>query len=185
MSLDTKTSKFAIVFNTKTGLPIVDSFIQEQLNTLFVEYSYILHDKDIDDCGIVKTLHYHLVCKTEKRCRIATIINKLSLALNLSPFNIQAKKCVSYVGAIQYLVHKNDKNKFQYDVDAIHSSIPREELELLIASDNDNITIDRLISVINECRTLTDVIKSVGLSNYIGYRNVIKDLWNDRLSSPH
>lgn len=178
MGLDSQVTKFGIVINLPNGreaLPLSDVLPQ-----LFSEWSFILHNKDFLPDGVKKTTHYHIVSKTTKRTRMATIINKLAELLKIDTLCISCRKCLSYTGAIQYLVHKNDKDKAQYPIDDIVSSINREELTLVIEADNHEITLDRLYYTIKHAHSLYDVMKEIGLSNYVGYRNVIKDLWAER-----
>lgn len=176
MALDSQCTKFNIVIN----LPVNTQFLllNKACNELFKEWSYIKHDKDRKDNGCLKTIHYHLVAKTNKRVRIATIINKLSELLNIDTMLITCKKCISYVGAIQYLIHKNDVDKYQYDRSLIDSSISPQDIDLILDSDNDTITMDTLVYAVKNCRNLAEVMQFIGLQHYVGYRNVIKDLWS-------
>jgi len=178
MGLDSQVTKFGIVINLPKGrqeLPLANVLPQ-----LFTEWSFILHNKDFLPDGVKKTTHYHVVSKTAKRTRIATIINKLAELLEIDTLCISCKKCLSYTGALQYLTHKNDKDKASYPVSDIVSSINNEELTLIIEADNQEITLDRLYYTIKHAKSLYDVMKEIGLSNYVGYRNVIKDLWAER-----
>lgn len=71
-------------------------------------YAYILHDKDED-----KKPHYHVLCFFRTQHSISAI-KKL---FNLENQSIQVIK--NKVGAIQYLIHKNDLEKYQYDINDI------------------------------------------------------------------
>lgn len=182
MGLETQCKKFAIVLNVPKGyeLDLYEKKLQKYCEETFIEYAFIKHDKDTTASGVLKVLHYHLLGMTEKRKRISTMINDIAEEMAIDRRLVSCKKCVSYTGAIQYLIHKNDLDKYQYKINDIFTNIPSEDLQMFMEEDNDNITIDRLIFVVKHSKSLTDIIKQIGLSHYLGYRNVIKDLWNER-----
>lgn len=180
MSLDSQTNKFNIVINLPNkGNKFTSLDLQSACTSLFKEYSFIFHDKDILESGELKVKHYHVVAKG-KRQRLITIINKLANLLNIDTTLVSCRKCVTYIGSLQYLIHKNDLEKYSYSESEIVTNMDKDDLHSLIISSNDDISLDRIINLVQNSRSLTEVIKEIGLSSYVGYRNVIIDLWRDR-----
>ena len=64
MSLDSQTNKFNIVINLPNkGTKFTSLDLQSACTTLFKEYSFIFHDKDVLENGELKVKHYHVVAK--------------------------------------------------------------------------------------------------------------------------
>lgn len=84
----------------------------------FDEFSYIEHDKDIDDNGVVKKLHIHWVGKLKNPRELKTIANKMGLAEH----DIEIVN--SYKGIIRYLIHADNEEKAQYNVSDIKTTMP-------------------------------------------------------------
>lgn len=84
----------------------------------FQEVAYILHDKDVED-GEPKKPHYHWVGRLRYGVVLKTIWNKLG------KFGVpknQIEYCKSFKGAVRYLIHADDIDKFQYSIDDVTSS---------------------------------------------------------------
>lgn len=73
--------------------------------------AFIYHDKDED-----KKAHYHLLCFFPTQHSLSAYAKKFEI----EEHNIQIIK--NKVGAIQYLIHKNNPEKYQYDIDSICSN---------------------------------------------------------------
>lgn len=85
----------------------------------FDEFSYIEHDKDIDEeTGQVKKLHIHWVGRLKNPRELKTISNKLGLA----DHDIEIVN--SYKGIIRYLIHADNEEKYQYNFSDIKTTIP-------------------------------------------------------------
>lgn len=72
-------------------------------------YKGILHDKDKDKDGKLKKPHYHYIVKMSSTCPNSTLASNLQIEENY----IQIIR--SLKGAYNYLTHKYDKDKFQYE----------------------------------------------------------------------
>ena len=92
-------------------------------------YAFIIHDRDINDNGEIKTVHIHLYLCSDKRHQLKYYIYLLSDLLNINEELISVRVSNSDAGDIQYLVHKNNKEKFQYNVDDIKTNIPKDMFE--------------------------------------------------------
>lgn len=84
------------------------------------KYYYCLHNKDSNENGELKKPHYHLVVKLENAVAIQSILNCLSNDDNIKQAlqnNLSIVKSVK--GSIRYLIHHDDKDKYQYDMSDI------------------------------------------------------------------
>lgn len=77
------------------------------------QIAYILHDKDVDDNGLLKKPHYHILVKFSDRRQINAISKKYKC-----PENLIRWKC-DFKGSVRYLVHADDPDKFQYSWDDV------------------------------------------------------------------
>lgn len=83
----------------------------------FQDWAYILHDKDTnEDTGELKKAHTHLLFRHSDRLSINSISKKYGVPVN------DIKWKADWKGAIQYLVHYNHPEKYQYDISEIVSS---------------------------------------------------------------
>lgn len=181
-SLTTQTAKINAVISLKDksydaikGAIMVDLTNWCEANCKM--YGYILHDKDVLEDGSGKTPHIHLVALlNSNRCRLSTTLNNISSALGVSEMAITIDKCSDFNGSIQYLIHKNNQDKYQYSVLDITTNMPKGELDVYLNSDNGSISLETIIAVVKRNKTITGVIRDIGLNNYRIYRNVIWDI---------
>lgn len=178
--------------NTQTGhILLVINFVQKIIDNNLIDnlknwlenntkqYAFILHDKDILEDGTPKTPHLHAVCNmNSSKQRIATILNDLTKSLDISPLLVTIDKYSSFNSSIQYLIHKNNEEKYQYDLKDIVTNIPRQELDLFMKynTQSEELTAERLIDVVRKANKRTDIMREVGLFNYRINRPVIMDI---------
>lgn len=81
------------------------------------DYAMILHNQDCTEDGEIKKEHYHVVI----RFRNARTIRCVFMELGIEPNYIQV--CRSFDGAVRYLIHKDDVDKFQYSATEIQTNI--------------------------------------------------------------
>ena len=77
-------------------------------------YYAIKHDLDYDNNGKLENKHFHIVLNLSCRVRLITILNFVSKFLNCSLDCITIDVCPNLIRQVQYLVHQNDTNKYQY-----------------------------------------------------------------------
>jgi hypothetical protein len=157
----------------------INESLRDKLDLLQCKYAFIYHNKDINDNGELKKAHYHIIIYEHKRTYCSTILNKLVELLGVNPLAITIDKCVDIQGAIQYLIHKNDKEKYQYNELDIVSNIDNDELINILTSENNSLSIDRLIQICFEERNRINIMRRIGLGYYHLYRNVITDILNE------
>ena len=140
------------------------------------EFAFILHDLDTAEDGTLKTPHIHIYAKFQKVKRLGTFLNDLARALEINPLAISVEKCVSMESSVQYLIHKNDLEKYQYSMQEIVTNIPREELALLLDRPVEAFNVDFIIESWKASSNQAEFVKRIGLERYRLYRNVIQDL---------
>lgn len=179
-TLNQKANQINCVISLKEeNIKRINERLQTFLNTYPYSYAYILHDKDFNTNGECKTPHIHLVLFNGPRKRLSTYINEISTFLSVRPFAITLDKCISLEGSLQYLVHKNDIEKYHYEVKDIVTNLTQSELDIFLNAENGSLTFDRLFQIIRHAKNKTEVIEKLGLSYYRIYRGIINDIWND------
>ena len=87
------------------------------------KWYYILHNKDINESGETKKAHYHLLVKLDNAISIENIIKSLVNERGTSQAIENDLSIVkSFKGCVRYLIHYDDKNKFQYNLNDIVSN---------------------------------------------------------------
>lgn len=86
----------------------------------FNECSYVLHDSDYDENGELKKAHYHVVCKKGSGVNLSTIQNRYG---RLGVLSNHIYIITSYKQQLRYLLHLDDKEKYQYDSSQIVSNV--------------------------------------------------------------
>ena len=144
-------------------------------------YWYILHDKDVDDNGLFKTEHYHLILVFNfKSCYKKYVLDYLCDLLNCSSNIISVEPVINLNISLRYLIHLDDEDKYQYDDNEI---ITNNSVMLYRALLGNKITYNYLIECLkfvnfNKVR-LIDVF--ITIDEYKRYRDVIDDIIQDYL----
>lgn len=144
----------------------------------YVEYSYIYHNVlEIDDAD--KSGHIHLVLYFRGSVRSKDTIKSIFKGAHVDLTNKNRyKRC------IQYLIHKNDKNKYQYSPKDIHTNISQVDLYDIINSTGYDFEIfeaTMLEDYMNDClnSSLPNMyyfINRFGIDAIKPYYFIIKDL---------
>lgn len=87
------------------------------IRSKFIDWAYILHDKDTDENGVLKKPHFHWVGRATPRC-LSVVANFLGLPEN----DIEVVK--NFDNMVMYLIHLNDIDKFQYSPDDVETNLP-------------------------------------------------------------
>ncbi len=82
------------------------------------DYAVILHDKDVDEAGELKKSHWHVVITvgTNKRWNTA-LAKELGIEVNY------IEKIRNLDRALEYLIHLNDADKYQYSIDEVEGTL--------------------------------------------------------------
>ena len=118
-----KYSIFTCVFNAdkKSTNPAEElALLQNTLTDNISSFvATIIHDKDLTDNGEPKTIHMHAYIETNQKHTKKQFLDMLSELLQIDKQKISVDGTKSNVLMLQYLTHKNQPNKAQYEVDRI------------------------------------------------------------------
>ena len=85
------------------------------------KYAFILHDKDVDENGELKKPHIHLMLYFGGPFNTDNLLSWFS-HIEVKGNHIEKIKS-NWVSALEYLTHKNDTDKFQYDDNDVIANI--------------------------------------------------------------
>lgn len=113
-----------------------------KLIELYPKYSYILHDKDKLEDGSLKKPHWHVsIWFSNAKWRDA-----LSKELGVEPNYIQPSNNSTH--DLRYLVHADDPDKFQYDVNEIHTNM-KIDIEKALTDVNEEEKVIKILDILN------------------------------------
>lgn len=149
-------------------------------NEAYKFYAFILHDKDIDEEGILKTRHYHIIIETYNKYTKDTIINDFASKLFINKNVVSCRPIYDIKSMTRYLCHEDDKSKYQYDYDDIVTNNPFTLDDFRLYGDGSTLDLTTLLIIIDRSKSLAEVYGTIGLKNSKTYRNVIYDLWKEK-----
>lgn len=117
----------------------------EYIKKNYSDFAYIEHDLDLDNNGQLKKSHTHVVIHFNN----ARFRNSIALELGITPNYVQS--CNNINLALEYLIHLNDPDKYQYSIDKVIGSL-KNKLILLIENKN--------ISESEKVQLIIDFLKS-------------------------
>lgn len=82
----------------------------------YKKWAYIKHDKDLNSDDVSKKLHIHFLLHLENAMTIKALSNKIGVPINYIQNVRNERSCV------RYLIHKDDEDKFQYNLSEIKCS---------------------------------------------------------------
>lgn len=111
-------------------------------------FAGILHDKDVyedgENKGQLKKPHWHIVIKfTNAVWSVPT-----AKTLGIEPNYLQ--KCSSLDGAILYLVHEGNLDKYQYDQEDVFGPL-KNRLAVLLVDDDEGTRAVKIADIIDAC----------------------------------
>lgn len=182
-NLNTQTKQFNIIINTPSRDNIyikrLSIFLDNEIKNRCsgMTYAYIEHDSDyIGDKQ--KTYHIHLLIWNYGKTRLLTLLNRIADALQIVNTIIQIDIMRDIVGSVQYLIHKNDFDKFQYNVGDIKTNLTSNELETYINSANEYLSADRLINLCDKIPNRIVLLKTIGLKDFKLYFYIIRMIYD-------
>lgn len=154
--------------------------VSETFSALGYSFAMIIHDKDTDENGELKTKHIHLLLLSPKRHQLQYYLFRLCEIFDCFPVNVSVLVSESVTNDLQYLIHKNDITKYQYDKKDIIHNFNTDYLHGELETQNDGtLNAKQLIAIIKQSRSRLEVMDRIGLSRYVLYRNAIKDISED------
>jgi hypothetical protein len=147
-------------------------------NTLKCRYFIIYHNRDMHEDLTQKIPHVHFVLKrTEGRHLESGILRQMSDFCGFDKAMITISHCINYIGAIRYLIHEDDLEKYQYSPnEVLTNDKPTAELAF---SGQTIVTLDLLLDLAAQSKSKIFFMKRIGLENYQAYRAIIKDILDD------
>lgn len=173
-----RSTQFTIVLNDnelhlfKSSENIVKLLTSD--DTKYINFiACIKHDKDKDEHGILKTVHYHVVIQFDCRYSFGTVIDFLTFTFKCNENQITIDKCNDLCAQSRYLIHLDDGDKEPYlpfDV------VTNKQVELDKFFKTQKITsITQLISVVRSYHYDLEEIM-MNITNYDKWRRHICDL---------
>lgn len=144
----------------------------------FNYYAFILHDKFsiVEKEEQEKTLHYHLVLKSEKILDKNSVLNMLTEGLGVPKETISVQKCSSLKQQVRYLIHKDQAEKYQFDASEILTNDIETTNEHL--SDYLQPTTTLINNWLQNGANKIELFQMIGLKNYQSMTSVINSLTN-------
>lgn len=143
-----------------------------------IAYAIVLHDRDtwsaddeIEDpdhvAGELKKAHWHIVLRFSNQCWNTAVCSRFGIEERF------CKKADSCDEALEYLIHKNHPDKFQYHVDDVSGDLS-SRLAMLIGKDGKTED-EQVLEILDyldsfECAvSVTDLVRWACQSGHYGY----------------
>lgn len=137
----------------------------------------IIHNQDHLDNGELKTIHAHAVIDTPSKSTEKQVLTMLTNLLQVNANQVQINGSNNDYLPVQYLTHKNQPNKTQYEFNLIKTN---QEAMLQARYEQDYISKEErqlhLEMDLIESRTLLDFMKKQGVEIANKYRNLFIDI---------
>lgn len=170
-----KYNYFGLVFNAKKESPNTFEELEQissrllSINDLFI--STIIHDRDTDSNGELKRTHLHAYIESAEKYTEKQLLSLVCEFVELEPVQVSISGSNNEFLLAQYLVHKNDPKKYQYELADINSN-DIEKLHKLI--ENKTPTKEQqknaILGEIKDSKTLLELAEKVGLDIANKYR---------------
>ena len=187
--LNQRSNQFSLVLNDcganvfQNSHHIVYELVNQE-DVCVIYCACIMHDKDEDEHGNLKTTHYHLVVQLNAQCRLKTFLNFIVDTFHCNENQVSIEKCSSIEMQTRYLVHLDDFDKYQYDAHDMVSN--NDEFVKKCMSYFKSIScVDDLIAICQEYKNnLLKLMSVICYENYKKYRVVIADIRREILGLP-
>lgn len=153
----------------------------------FTQYAYILHDKDKKDIAssgslvpldtkeefsILKTPHVHFLVLSANRRRVEAVYKEIAFLLGLPLNCVSCQVCENISSSLQYMIHYQQPNKFQYSFDDIWCS-NYSWLVSNFRADESAFTFYLLGEIEKSKGDYVSLIQSIGVSYGRKYKDII------------
>lgn len=153
--------------------------LYESLSLYMFAFAFVIHDKDINEDGELKTPHIHLFIRASKRHQLKYFLYLVADILHCNENLISIKVADCEEGCIQYLTHKNNPDKFQYDKKLIKHNYNADMFDELY----DMEVLPKMTGkdLIDMCRSHSklELIQMLGPSRYQLMSRVIDNIYNE------
>lgn len=100
------------------------STLQSYYSKTFI--ASVIHDKDKHEDGASKTIHLHAFIDTPNKPTKKALLRELTELLGINEEQVGIRATNSRILLVQYLTHKNDKNKAPYSLEEVQTSNQEE-----------------------------------------------------------
>ena len=147
------------------------------LTDMFSFVATIIHDKDLTDNGEPKTIHAHAYIETNEKHTKKQFLDMLTDLLKIDRQRISVDGTKSNVLMLQYLIHKNQPDKAQYEVDRIITN----NKELLAERMNTKYKTKEqkqndLLNDIKNCKSIIELADKQGIETANKFRNIFNQI---------
>lgn len=174
-----KAQWWAVVFDEKENSLISElDYFQTQLLDYsgFAFVATIQHDQDTKTDGTPKRNHIHAVLQTESITK-HTLLGILADEFHYDKAQISIVPTNSPLLSVQYLTHKNDPNKHQYDFGAIkttNNELLSQLYNAIYEKPEDKEA--KMLQALRDSETIYAFAEQFGIDNANKYRALFKDL---------
>jgi len=180
IEMTTQTARINAVINFKDDNEI-NSVIGrlEQFCSSGYTYYAILHDKDVDELGVLKTKHLHLILVSRSYTRASTWLRRIKEVTNVEDNQISLQHCDNIVASVQYLIHQNSPSKYQYERSDILTSESIESINNLLAQEpTKELSVKYIGEMFESLRGNKMLfIDVIGLTRYNQNYRAINEIW--------
>lgn len=168
-------------FNNETNE--YDLTLEQAINKIKHETHYyfaINHDKDITKDGEIRKNHFHIVLKLKSKRTKNGLLKRLASLLEINKTRISAQITKSQDLMIRYLMHLDNKDKYQYAPDTVLTN-RKDILNLAIKGEieREDLTAENLILTVERFGgNKLKIMSEIGLKNYQRFRGAILDIIN-------
>lgn len=163
--------KFIKTQDNSLELALSREFLINQLKFIARDYFGILHNMECT------REHYHVVIFFDSVISKNKLLTLLSVLLRIPKECITCTPSVSLRYDVSYITHKVCSEKYQYDDNQVFTN--NTDLYFSLTNTDNNYSIDNLISICSSCKTLTDVIRVIGIDYFEKHCRLITQLYND------
>lgn len=175
---NTKTSNFIAVINdierSKTNMLKTLKNLSKLNDLAF--YAYIIHDSDKLSDNTLKTLHAHIVFITYQKQTKQQALSMLSNCLEIDKKLISLEITNNVSLCVQYLTHKNDQNKHQYNFKEIATNDANKLESLYNQVYRSILTEQDIFEYLKSSETTTELIEKIGLDKALKYDRLFEKI---------
>ncbi len=167
-----------------------DLTLEQVVNKIKHETHYyfgINHDKDITENGEIRKSHFHIVLKLKTKRTKNGLLKRLAQLLEIDKTRISARITKSQDLMIRYLIHLDNKDKYQYSPSEILTN-RKDILNLAIKGEieREDLTAENLILTVERFGgNKLKIMSEIGLKNYQRFRGAILDIINQLENDQH
>lgn len=157
---------------------IINNSLENVLKSICDLYAFINHDKDIKDNGENDREHIQCYVELKNRTYSKTLLKRLAylLKINENRIGLRTRKRDDRIANIQYLIHLNDPEKYQYAPFEILTN-NRKLIDGILTNEVTELTAKTLLEIIDRHRSnKREIMLEIGLQAYNKYFRVIQDI---------